>query len=269
VLSELQAADRAVVVAVDDLHWSDDLSARALLFALRRMQADRVLGVLAACTGELGRLGDAWSRFAAGDHRVTRLRLGGLAQAGDELPAPRALAAVVLGRLGALSQPARGLVTAAAVLGYRSPLAVAAAMAGLPDPLAALDEAAAAGLVAEDLAAPVAGVAFVHPLVRIAVRDDLRPADRHRLHRAAAALLPAPAALAHRAAAALGPDDRLAGDLETAAVSALRAGSTARAAALLAQASTASTEPAGEERRLLDGLAALVNCGDVAAATDL
>ncbi len=43
-LGDLQAPDRPVVVVIDDLHWSDELSARALLFALRRMRADWVLG---------------------------------------------------------------------------------------------------------------------------------------------------------------------------------------------------------------------------------
>jgi hypothetical protein len=41
----------------------------------------------------------------------------GLTRAGNDLPAPRDLAAVVLARLKALSGPAQGLVTAAAVLG--------------------------------------------------------------------------------------------------------------------------------------------------------
>jgi predicted ATPase len=165
VLGDLQAGDRVVAVVVDDLHWSDRLSAQALLFALRRMQGDRVLGLVSARPGELSRLGEGWSRFASGDHRVTRLRLAGLsagdlaamarklgvgdlsgravaqlldhtggnslhcralleelgsdglARAGDDLPAPRELAAVVLARLKALSESAQELITAAAVLG--------------------------------------------------------------------------------------------------------------------------------------------------------
>jgi DNA-binding CsgD family transcriptional regulator len=317
VLGDLQAGDRVVVVVVDDLHWSDEPSARALLFALRRMRADRVLGLVSVRPGELGRLGEAWSRFAAGDHRVTRLRLGGLsadelvalaqslgvgdlpgqvvaqlldhtggnvlhcralleelgpdglARAGDDLPAPRELAGVVLSRLGALSGPAQGLVTAAAVLGRRCPLAVAAAMAGLADPLAALDEAAAAGLLVEDRAGSGAAVTFAHPLVHAAVRDSIGSAERRRLHQVAATLVPAPAALTHRVAAAFGPDDNLAVDLEEAAREAALAGRVAQAAAWLAQASAASTDRGQRERRLLDALAALVGAADVSGALAL
>ncbi len=262
VLGDLQGGDRVVVVVVDDLHWSDQLSAQALLFALRRMQADRVLGLMSARPHELSRLGEAWSRFAGGDDRAIRLRLdglgaqdlvamaralgvgdlsgravtqlldhtggnslhcralleelgqGGLARAGGDLPAPRALAAVVLARLEALSGPARGLVTAAAVLGRRCPLAAAATLAGLGDPLTALDEAVAVGLVTEEQETSALLIAFVHPLVHAAVRDSLGPAERHRLHRVAATLVPAPAALTHRVAAAVGPDDTLARDLK-------------------------------------------------------
>ena len=81
VLGDLQAGDRVVLVVVDDLHWCDQPSAQAILFALRRMQADRVLGLISARPDELSRLGDGWSRFAGGDHRATRLRLGGLSAA--------------------------------------------------------------------------------------------------------------------------------------------------------------------------------------------
>jgi DNA-binding CsgD family transcriptional regulator len=317
VLGDLQVGDRVVAVVVDDLHWSDRLSAQALLFALRRMQADRVLGLVSARPGELSRLGEGWSRFASGDHRVTRLRLAGLsageltamarklgvgdlssravaqlldhtggnslhcralleelgpevlARAGDDLPAPRELAAVVLGRLKALSQPAQALVTAAAVLGRGCPLATASALASLADPLAALDEAVDAGLLVEEQAGSGAAIAFAHPLVHAAVRDDLAPTRRRRLHQAAASLVPAPAALAHRVAAAFGPDESLASDLEEAARDAAGAGEVAQGAAWLVQASAASADRAGQERCLLDALTALVESADVAGAVDL
>ena len=69
------------LVLVDDLHWADGPSARALLFAARRLQADRVLVLAAARPGELARLGEGWQRFLAGDHRAGRVRLGGLGPA--------------------------------------------------------------------------------------------------------------------------------------------------------------------------------------------
>jgi DNA-binding CsgD family transcriptional regulator/tetratricopeptide (TPR) repeat protein len=314
-LGDLQSGDSAVIVVVDDLHWSDQPSAQALLFTLRRMRADRVLGLVSARAGELSHLGEAWSRFAAGDDRATRLRLGGLsaadlaamaqalgagdlpgravaqllehtggnslhcralleelgqgglAWAGGELPAPRALASVVLARLEALSQPAQGLVRAAAVLGRRCPLADAAALGGVADPGAALDEAAAAGLLAQEPAG--ADIAFAHPLVHAAVRDNFRPAERRRLHRAAAALVAGPAALSHRVAAAAGPDDSLAADLEQAALDEATTGNAGQAAAWLVQASAASPARPDQQRRLLDALATLLGCGDAAGALAL
>ena len=69
------------LVLVDDLHWADGPSARALLFAARRLQADQVLVVVSARPGELPRLGEGWQRFVAGDHRAGRVRLGGLGPA--------------------------------------------------------------------------------------------------------------------------------------------------------------------------------------------
>ena len=67
-----------VLALIDDLQWADGPSARALLFAVRRLQADRVLVVVSARPGELARLGGGWLRFFAGDHRAGRLRLAGL-----------------------------------------------------------------------------------------------------------------------------------------------------------------------------------------------
>ena len=55
-----------VLAVIDDLQWADGPSARALLFALRRLQADQVLVVVSARPGELSRLGEGWQRFWRG-----------------------------------------------------------------------------------------------------------------------------------------------------------------------------------------------------------
>ena len=302
------------LVLVDDLQWADGPSARALLFAVRRLQADRVLVVVSARPGELARLGEGWLRFLAGDHRVGRVRLGGLGPeevvalgralgagelprqavsrlleetggnplycravleeagaggadlGGGALPVPRSLAGVVLLRVGALSPAARQLVEAASVLGHHCELAAAAALADLGDPLPALGEAVAAGILAEQPGGAVAGIGFSHLLVQRAVYDDLSPARRRRLHQRAAGLVDRNRALGHRVAAVVGPDDGLAAELEAAGRESRWHGRTAQAAAWLAQAAAVSGEPEAAERRLLDALEILVTCGEVAQA---
>ena len=303
-----------VLAVIDDLQWADGPSARALLFAVRRLHADQVLVVVSARAGELSRLGEGWQRFLAGDHRAGRVRLGGLGPAevvalgralgagelprravgrllehtggnplycravleeagiegldppGEALSVPRSLAGMVLLRVGSLSLDTRELVAAAAVLGPHCELAAAAALAGLDDPLPALGEAVAAGILAEQPGGATAGIGFSHLLVQRAVYGDLSPARRHRLHQRAAGLVDRDRALGHRVAAAAGPDDGLAGELEAAGRQALDLGRTAQAAAWLAQAATASSDPAAADRRLLDALEILVTYGEVAEA---
>jgi predicted ATPase len=75
-LDVLQADGQVVVLVIDDLQWIDRPSSRALLFALRRLRADTVLTVVA--TRSEGLIDPGWSRFVAGDSRVTRIRLEGL-----------------------------------------------------------------------------------------------------------------------------------------------------------------------------------------------
>jgi hypothetical protein len=67
-----------VIVVVDDLQWADLPSARALLFALRRLRKDSVLVLLTIRLDSLGRLGDSWSRLLS---QGRRLRLSGLLHA--------------------------------------------------------------------------------------------------------------------------------------------------------------------------------------------
>ena len=137
---------------------------------------------------------------------------------------PRSLAGVVLLRVGSLSPAARELVAAAAVLGHHCELAAAAALAGLGDPLPALGEAVAAGILVEQPGGAAAGIGFSHLLVQRAVYGDLSPARRRRLHERAAGLVDRDRALGHRVAAAAGPDDGLAGELEAAGREARRPG---------------------------------------------
>src|SRR3954451_10668594 len=161
-------ADAApVVLVVDDAQWADAASLRALLFAWRRLVADRVLVVLATRDGclpeglvkavdrrlRLPPLGAVeLARLAAGlgvelpvpDAERLHAHTGGVplharavleelpagrrALPEGELPAPRTFALVVARRLQACSEPARALAEAVAVLGPCS-LAQAAELA--------------------------------------------------------------------------------------------------------------------------------------------
>ena len=317
VFDTLGRSGQLTLLLVDDLHWSDPLSARSLLFCLRRLVADRVLVVVTARPGQLARYGEGWYRFVAGDERATRLQLDPLGTAelvelSGELGAgqlsgraaalllehtagnplycvallqelgagqldrvhgpprvPRDLASLLLARVSRLQPAAQDLVMAAAVLGQRSPLRLAGELAGIDDPPVALEQAAAASVLAEVPGELGDDISFVHPLVRSAVYYDLGAARRAALHRRAAGLLGGERSLAHRVAAAAGPDEALAVDLEEAARAAQGSGRTALAASLFAQAVTASGEAGPRERRLFDAFEAHLAGGDVAGAEAL
>ncbi|HEX2186226.1 MAG TPA: AAA family ATPase, partial [Chloroflexota bacterium] len=65
-----------LVVVVDDAHWADPPSLQALTFALRRLQADRILTLV--CVGDEGHhLPEGLTRLA-GDEQGVEMHLGGL-----------------------------------------------------------------------------------------------------------------------------------------------------------------------------------------------
>ena len=72
------SGEQAAVAVVEDLQWADLPSARALLFACRRLTTDRVLVLLTSRAGQERQLGEGWARFVRGDHRVSALTLNGL-----------------------------------------------------------------------------------------------------------------------------------------------------------------------------------------------
>lgn len=305
-----------LLVAIDDLHWTDRPSAIVLRLAMRRAHRIPLLALFASRSGQSVRLGEDWAQFVSGDHRVTRLRITGLGPrelvvlaealgAGrltpwaaarlrehtggnplhccallegldpevwtrpERLPAPRALASLVLARLGKLSADTQRLVSVAAVLGNRGRLDTAAVVAGLANPVAALQEAVEAGLLAETREGPAAEIAFTHALIQRAVYDDLGPAHRRQIHSAVVPLVSPLAALPHRLAAAYGPDANLASDLEAAARSAQDEGQLAQGATWYAEAAVASVEAPERTRRALQSLELLVHIGDVAEADAL
>jgi NAD-dependent dihydropyrimidine dehydrogenase PreA subunit len=135
----------------------------------------------------------------------------------DNLPAPRSFAAIVRRRVEACGRDTGRLLEAVAVLGPRSPLAVAASLGGVEDPFDALEEASDAGLLRWIDAPPIPAPAFAHPLIAAAVYDQIGPGRRAQLHALAAELVDDEAtALRHLAAAAAGPDAELARRLEEA-----------------------------------------------------
>jgi AAA ATPase domain len=254
-----QARAGPLVLVVDDVQWADELSLRALSFAVRRLAADPVLCLIAIRPDGLDRLPSGLVRVAA--ERGARLDLKGL-DAGEvatlaelagagrlpdraaerlreetggiplhirELlhdlpgqalrvpgvawPAPRSLQTLVVSRLAACTVDTEALVVAAAVLGAECELADAAALAGLADPLPALQEAVGQRLLTEPGAPGRRRCAFPHALIRAAVYQDIGASRRAALHRAAVGLTTGSTALAHRVAGCAGADGQLAADL--------------------------------------------------------
>jgi hypothetical protein len=148
---------------------------------------------------------------------------------GTTLPAPRSLELLVLSRLAGCAPETERLVVAVSVLGTSCQLADAAALAGLADPLAALQEATQQRLLKADLA-DRRRCAFPHALMRTAVYGDIGVSRRAELHRAAAKLTVRAAALAHRAAGCRCADPELAADLDAQARADQAAGKSTEAA---------------------------------------
>ncbi|MDW5597348.1 AAA family ATPase [Conexibacter stalactiti] len=308
-LTDVPNGERPAVVVIDDAHWADPASLRALLFALRRIEERRPLVVLGVRAGMLDRLPPGFSAPDA----VERLRLGGLTAAevgalaaasgtaltldaaralrehaggnplyvgalleevpvaawagGEPLPpAPELFARLVRRRLDGAAPATYALVEAAAVLGARAEPRSAAALAGLADPLDALEEGERLGLLIADPGG--ATVSFDHPLTRAAVYHGMGAARRARLHARAADVADQPGtALRHRAAAAaaLGTDPALADELEAFAGGEIGRGAWDSAADLFAAAARLSRE--GErDRRELEVADALLGAGRVDAA---
>jgi DNA-binding CsgD family transcriptional regulator len=202
------------------------------------------------------------------------------------LPSPRSFRLLVRDRYAACAPATRRLLDAAAVLGLRCPLPLAAALAEVPEPLVAVDDAGVHGLLSASGARQPWMVAFPHPLVRSAIYDALGAAPRSALHLRAAELVAAAGpsdggaagaegeqidlasvVLRHRVSAAVEPDATLAADLERFADREARRQSWPSAVAHLVEASRLSPDRRGDgQTRLLRAVNWLLQNGDAAGA---
>lgn len=133
-----------------------------------------------------------------------------------ELPAtPKARISVRV-RLDAIAPGAADLVRATAIAYTRQPLSVLAQVARLDRPLAALDEAVAAGLLVARRRGPDVLVAMRHPLERAAVLESLTLTRAAVLHRRLAdTVADEGVSWSHRVHTLVGPDDAVADTLDS------------------------------------------------------
>lgn len=178
------------------------------------------------------------------------------AMTGGELGVPSLVRDVLLRRVGQLSNPARSVLDAAAVIGTSAALDLAVAVTGLSTSsvVEATDEAEAARLISIESGR----LRFAHDLVRDALITGLAPRERRRLHLAVAHVLRAGSGA---------PASEIAGHLLDALPSGVpeEAAEVARAAGREALAAHAP----GEAARFLERALGALSQGGAAAPADL
>ena len=288
------AAQRPLVLLLDDAHWFDLPSSECFGYVARRLEGSPIALLAAARPGE--------GRAALEGRMPAELTLGGLGRlealsvlhdVSDDLALTVAdeLADLAVGNPLALRE-LPGTLTEGQRRG-RAPLDPLPAPTGLlrdaferrlaatpPDARAALLVAAAA---ADRALAPVVAacaelgidagalqraeadalidlspdqLTFAHPLLRAVVYDEADAADRRAAHRALATHSSEDAGAWHLAAAAVGPDPQAAGALEAAARRATGRGAHGTAADALERAAQASADPAARSMLLLQAAGA-------------
>ncbi|HEY8753439.1 MAG TPA: ATP-binding protein, partial [Arthrobacter sp.] len=188
----------------------------------------------------------------------------------ESLPAPASCVASTAVALKQLSAGGTALTQAAAVLGRSSLLSLAVDLAGIHDAgdaVAAVNSAAAAGLLLLSTSGAETRLEFALPVLRSAVYQHLGPALRTELHTAAARIMTADAQkLKHRAAAALLPDGNLAAELEATAEGFAAEGAWRPAAEAYTQAARLNPHAAQRESLVIRTVDAMVGAGDLGRA---
>ena len=166
-----------------------------------------------------------------------------------------------------LSADGTALTQAAAVLGRCSQLSVAVELAGIKDAVAAVDSAAAAGLLRLSTAGAETRLEFPLPVLRSAVYQHLGPALRSELHTAASRIMP----LRCRAAPAPGCGRSAAGRRAVRGTGSgrrrlRRPGRVASGREAYTQAARLHPQPAARESLVIRTVDAMVGAGDLARA---
>lgn len=297
------AAERPLLCVVDDAHWLDAASAKALAFLARRIATEPIAMVFAArdqCAAgglselpglAVGGLSDAHARALLAEEKAVtldeRVRDRVLAEARGN-----PLALIELPKAGGFAPPAPSPVTNRIEQSFQARVAGLAPEARLLLVLASADPTGDPGLLWRaaqrlDIDVPAASAAaeasglvrfdtrarFTHPLARSAVYRASEPERRRAAHRALADAtdpVAAPDRRAwHRAQATTGPDERVAADLESSASRAQARGGVAAAAAFLERAAALSLDPGKQTERTLAAARAALDAGGTDAAADL
>ncbi|WP_228000515.1 ATP-binding protein [Nocardia australiensis] len=297
------AAKRPLLCLVDDAHWLDSASTRALTFLARRIAAEPIAIVFAARDQEplrgldelprvmVGGLSDTDARALLTREQIIpldeRMRDRLLAESrGNPLalielpksgvfglptpsPVPGRIERSFQIRMAALSPDARLLLILASADPTEDPALIWAAAQRLDiDVPAASAAAEGSGLVVFD-----ARPRFCHPLARSAVYRAAEPTLRRTAHRALADTtdpVAAPDRQAwHRAWATTGPDEQVAAQLASSASRVQARGGVVAAAAYLRRAAALSLDPGKQIERTLAAARATLETGAADAAADL
>lgn len=301
--------ERPTICVVDDAQWVDAESLLALAFVARRLLADPIVMLFAACQRREDRILSDLPELTVrglGDHDARDLLTatvpGGLDErVRDNIVAEsqgNPLALMELHRVLSPAELAGGFGLAeASQLTSRLERAFGRQLADLPaetktvlliaasdptgeprwlaaavDRLGIADEAVEAAQ-ATDLVSIGGRIRFRHPLVRSSIYRGASLSERRRVHRALAEVVDGPTADEHRAwhlgHAATAPDERIAGQLEQSAHRARARSGVAAAAAFLEFAVELTPDPERRARRTLAAAEAKLDAGAPEAASKL
>jgi DNA-binding CsgD family transcriptional regulator len=288
-----------VLCLIDDAHWLDDDSAKALGFLARRITSEPVAMVFATRVPseldalpsvDVERLSDAEARALLSERIQApldeRVRDRILAEARGN-----PLALVELPKAGGFALPGTSSVPSRIERSFQVRLVGLPAEVQLLLTIASADPTGdpallwrAAGELGIDVTTGAAAEAtglvelgtrarFCHPLARSAVYRAAEANDRHTAHRVLAEVtdpITDPDRRAwHRSQSGTGPDDDIAAELAESASRAAARGGVAAAATFLERAAALSLDPGKRVERTLTAVQAKLDAGATDAAADL